>query len=508
MHISDRDSFLKAAASGKTYIPLTKSWPADLETPLTTWLKVGEGDNNRPGVLLESVEGGERLGRWSIVASDPLWVARASGDRITRTWRDGSCQELNSNPIDALKAWLLPYKAEPISDLPCLGQLFGMWSYELINWIEPKVPVHKRDLTNLPDGIWMFMDRVLIFDQVKRLITAVVYADLTSNQSPVDMFEDASLRIQDLEQLMQSSLPEVKPLPWEKASKYFDKNIKSNWTKKNFESAVASAKDYIAKGDIFQIVLSQKFNKQVSNTPFQIYRSLRMVNPSPFMAFFNFGDWQLIGSSPEVMVQAKPSEKGILASLRPIAGTRPRGANSKEDHLLEQELLNDPKERSEHVMLVDLGRNDLGRVCVPGTVAVKELMVIERYSHVMHIVSQVQGILTEGMDIWDLLKASFPAGTVSGAPKIRAMQLIHQLENQGRGPYSGVYGSVDLNGAINTAITIRSIIVTREADKIWNVQIQAGAGVVADSIPEMEYQETINKAKGMFAALACLVDSN
>ncbi len=506
MHISDRDSFLKAVSKGKTYIPIVKSWPADLETPLSTWLKVGEG--RPPGVLLESVEGGETLGRWSVVASDPLWVAKAFGERLSRTWRDGSCEELTGNPIQALKQWLVPYKSEPINDLPCLGQLYGMWSYELINWIEPKVPIHQRDSTQFSDGIWMFMDRILIFDQVKRLITAVAYADLVSNQSPEEAFEKALLRIQELEELMQTSLPSIKPLPWKKSNDQFNNNVQSNWTKKDFESAVNLAKDYIAKGDIFQLVLSQKFNTKVNNNPFQIYRSLRMVNPSPFMAFFDFGNWQLIGSSPEVMVQATPSQDGISASLRPIAGTRPRGSNDEEDRLLEEDLLADPKERAEHVMLVDLGRNDLGRVCIHGSVSVRELMVIEKYSHVMHIVSQVQGMLAKDKDVWDLLKASFPAGTVSGAPKIRAMQLINQLEPDCRGPYSGVYGSIDLNGALNTAITIRTMIVSSESDNLWNVEVQAGAGVVADSIPEKEYQETINKAKGMLTALACLESSN
>jgi anthranilate synthase component 1 len=230
-----------------------------------------------------------------------------------------------------------------------------------------------------------------------------------------------------------------------------------------------------------------------------------MVNPSPYMAFFNFGGWYLIGSSPEVMVKAEPKDNGgVKASLRPIAGTRPRGANAIEDQALEAELLADPKERAEHVMLVDLGRNDLGRVCRPGTVQVSELMVIERYSHVMHIVSEVEGELAPGRSVWDLLMASFPAGTVSGAPKIRAMQLIHAFEPDARGPYSGVYGAVDLNGALNTAITIRTMVVLPDPDGGWRVQVQAGAGVVADSKPELEYQETLNKARGMLKALACL----
>ncbi len=501
MHISDRDSYLDSVSRGLTFIPLTKSWPADLETPLSTWLKVGHG--NPPGVLLESVEGGETIGRWSVVASDPLWVASAKGDSLIRRWRDGHTEEKQGNPLTTLKDWMKPYKSEVVNDLPALGQLFGMWGYELIQWIEPKVPVFLRGENDPPDGIWMFMDRVLIFDQLKRLITAVAYADLSEDCSPDDAYNKAINKIQELEKSMALPLPSLQPLPWDSQG-ISNQSIESNWSKNDFEYAVKLAKEYIGQGDIFQLVLSQQFNATIQNNPFQIYRSLRMVNPSPFMAFFDFGDWQLIGSSPEVMVQAKPAKEGIIASLRPIAGTRPRGNTEKEDAINSKDLLSDPKERAEHVMLVDLGRNDLGRVCVPGSVSVKELMVIEKYSHVMHIVSQVEGVLTIDMDVWDLLKASFPAGTVSGAPKIRAMQLINELEPQARGPYSGVYGSVDLNGALNTAITIRTMLAFPIGDSLWNVQVQSGAGIVADSIPENEYQETINKAKGMFTALACL----
>jgi anthranilate synthase component 1 len=262
---------------------------------------------------------------------------------------------------------------------------------------------------------------------------------------------------------------------------------------------------------VFQLVLSQRLETWIDREPFELYRSLRMVNPSPYMAFFNFGGWYLIGSSPEVMVKADPLDPSALggpvavkASLRPIAGTRPRGTNEGEDRALEADLLADPKERAEHVMLVDLGRNDLGRVCQPGSVQVTELMVIERYSHVMHIVSEVEGLLQAERDVWDLLMASFPAGTVSGAPKIRAMQLIHALEPDARGPYSGVYGAMDLGGALNTAITIRTMVVLAAPQGGWRVQVQAGAGLVADSQPAAEYQETLNKARGMLKALACL----
>ena len=497
----DKKQFLLSASRGSNYIPLAKSWPADLETPLTTWLKVG--NDNPPGVLLESVEGGETIGRWSVVASDPLWQVTVRGNELLRCWRNGKQEKFHGNPIEILRQMLEPYESGSLPGLPQLGQLFGMWGYELIQWIEPSVPTYELSDQDLPDGIWMFMDKILIFDQVKRLITAVAYGNISDGVSPDQAYEIAFNQINELQDLMASPLKPIKSLKWnENGNRSID--MTSNTNKNKFEQSVKLAKEYINKGDVFQLVLSQKLESTVIQKPFELYRSLRMVNPSPFMAFFDFGDWQLIGSSPEVMVKAQRTEEGIKASLRPIAGTRPRGKNAFEDATLEKDLLEDPKERAEHVMLVDLGRNDLGRVCYPGSVCVKELMVIEKYSHVMHIVSEVEGILTKEKDVWDLLIASFPAGTVSGAPKIRAMQLVNQLEQQRRGPYSGVYGSLDLNGALNTAITIRTMIVRRKNKNNFSVQVQAGAGVVADSIPSNEYQETLNKARGMFTALACL----
>ncbi len=503
---SDRESFLEAASTGANFIPLVHSWPADLETPLTTWLKVGHG--KPPGVLLESVEGGETLGRWSVVASNPLWIVTARGDCLIRKWRNGHVEESVGDPFQVLRDWLSKYHVASLRDLPPLGQLYGMWGFELINWIEPTVPVNTRDKQDPPDGAWMLMDSILIFDQVKRVITAVAYGDLTNDASPEKAFDSALARINNLEEKMAAPLPSIKPLRWQPKGKDRSK-ASSNFSRSEFENAVQVGKEHIAAGDVFQLVLSQRLETHVNQHPFELYRSLRMVNPSPYMAFFDFGDWQLIGSSPEVMVKAEPStnDEGTLASLRPIAGTRPRGQNDFEDQELEADLLADPKELAEHVMLVDLGRNDLGRVCKPGTVSVKELMVIEKYSHVMHIVSEVQGLLSKDMDVWDLLIASFPAGTVSGAPKIRAMQLINELEKDARGPYSGVYGSLDLTGALNTAITIRSMLVHPHPEGGWRVQVQAGAGVVADSDPASEYQETLNKARGMLTALACLEPS-
>jgi len=500
---ADDALFQQQLAAGFNFIPIARRWPADLETPLSTWLKVGAAGSH--GVLLESVEGGERLGRWSVVVTDPLWILTSRGNRSERSWRDGRREQLDGDPFDLLQQCLAPLRCGSVEGLPPLGHLFGFWGYELIRWIEPSVPVHPPAAGAPPDGCWMLADSLLVFDQIRRQITAVAFADLSGGQDPQQAWAAAAARIDALEAGMQQPLPAgVSPLNW-RDDPAAAINASSNRSQSDFEDAVRTGREHIAAGDVFQLVISQRLETRVQRDPFELYRSLRMVNPSPYMAFFNFGDWYLIGSSPEVMVKAEPAEGGrLLASLRPIAGTRPRGGNEAEDCALAAELLADPKERAEHVMLVDLGRNDLGRVCEPGSVRVSELMVIERYSHVMHIVSQVEGLLARGRSVWDLLMAAFPAGTVSGAPKIRAMQLIHALEPDARGPYSGVYGAVDLNGGLNTAITIRTMVVLPHPEGGWRVQVQAGAGVVADSRPEAEYQETLNKARGMLKALACL----
>jgi len=501
---SKKDSFFKAYKEGKNFIPITQTWPADLETPLSTWLKLSEKDTH--GVFLESVEGGENLGRWSIVATKPLWEAVCHGEEIIKTWKNGKTKTYKGNPFNILRTWTKEYKSLMLDDLPSIGQLYGFWGYELINRIEPSVPINQIGDNNLPYGSWMFFDQLVVFDQMKRCITAVVYADTSAvkDSSIEEVYQKSISKLKKTRNLMKVPLQENEFLEWNENDNH-NLDIKSNWSKKDFEEAVLCAKEYIRKGDIFQIVISQRFQTQVKNDPFNLYRSLRMVNPSPYMSFFDFGSWYLIGSSPEVMVKAEKNKNSqIVASLRPIAGTRPRGNNSQQDVELEKDLLEDPKEIAEHVMLIDLGRNDLGRVCKIGTVEVKDLMVIEKYSHVMHIVSEVEGILKNDTDVWDLLKACFPAGTVTGAPKIRAMQLIKHFEKDARGPYAGVYGSIDVNGALNTAITIRTMIVKESTDGKYNVSVQAGAGIVADSSPENEYLETINKAKGILKALACL----
>ena len=499
-----KDSFLNSYEEGKNFIPIFQTWPADLETPLSTWLKLSESGSH--GVFLESVEGGENLGRWSIVATKPLWEAVCYGEQISKTWNNGKTEIHKGDPFNILRAWIKEYNSSVLDDFPSIGQLYGSWGYELINRIEPSVPINETNQNHIPDGCWMFFDQLVIFDQIKRCITAVVYADTSclKEYSIEEIYQNSVNKINKIRELMKVPLKEKDFLNWSE-NENLNIDIASNWDKKEFKDAVLSAQEYIRKGDIFQIVLSQRFQTKVNNDPFNLYRSLRMVNPSPYMAFFDFGSWYLIGSSPEVMVKAdKNKNNQIVATLRPIAGTRPRGQDLQQDLNLENDLLKDPKEIAEHVMLIDLGRNDLGRVCKIGTVEVKDLMVIERYSHVMHIVSEVEGVLKNDTDVWDLLKACFPAGTVTGAPKIRAMQLIQTFEKDARGPYAGVYGSIDINGALNTAITIRTMIVRPSDDGKYIVSVQAGAGIVADSSPENEYQETINKAKGILKSLACL----
>jgi len=504
MIFPDFEQFRHLSQQGN-FIPVYQEWVADLETPVSAWYKVCA---DQPyNFLLESVEGGENIGRYSFLGCDPVWVLENKGDRTTQKFRDGAVQEFSGNPFDVLAQCLASIKPVQLSELPPgIGGLFGMWGYELMRWIEPRVPVYERQEEDLPDGLWMQIDSLIIFDQVKRKIWVITYADLRDPAVPLEeAYLNACDRVTKLVLKLKLPLPvAAKPLEWlanpdGEALKY-----ESNTSQAQFCQNVAKAKEYIKAGDIFQVVLSQRLQTSYEGHPFDLYRSLRLINPSPYMSFYNFGDWQLIGSSPEIMVKAEQTPDGKLqAMLRPIAGTRRRGKTQAEDLALEKDLLADPKEIAEHVMLVDLGRNDLGRVCEKGTVTVGDLMIIERYSHVMHIVSNVMGDLAPDQSAWNLLQACFPAGTVSGAPKIRALEIINELEPERRGPYSGVYGYYDFEGQLNTAITIRSMIVRSQGNQ-HQVFVQAGAGIVADSEPEREYQETLDKARGMLEAIRCL----
>jgi anthranilate synthase component 1 len=511
MIFPDFPQFLQLAQQGN-FVPVYQELVADLDTPVSAWYRVCAGQPY--SFLLESVEGGERIGRYSFLGCNPLWILEARGDRTVQTHRDGSQQVFEGDPFEVLASCLSPYHPVKLPQLPPgIGGLFGFWGYELIHWIEPTVPIYPLSSNDLPDGLWMQVDHLLIFDQVKRKVWVVAYADLRDPHLDRQMaYQRACDRVSQMVTRLRSPLSEqVSFLNWHPplASAWGADQaleISSNFTREQFCQAVEASKAHIKAGDIFQVVISQCLSTEFNGDPFALYRSLRLINPSPYMAFFNFGDWQIIGSSPEVMVKAEnsPDGKSKIATVRPIAGTRRRGKTVAEDLALETDLLADPKELAEHVMLVDLGRNDIGRVCINGSVRVDELMVIERYSHVMHIVSNVVGELRSDQTAWDLLKACFPAGTVSGAPKIRAMQIIHDLEPCRRGVYAGVYGYYDFEGQLNTAIAIRTMVVRPQPEGTHRVSVQAGAGLVADSVPEMEYEETLNKARGVLEAIRCL----
>lgn len=488
------ERFVQLSDQGN-FIPVYCEVLADLETPVSAWYRVCSGAQY--SFLLESVEGG-RIGRYSFLGCEPLWVLSARGEQCEQVFRDGESVIHRGDPFEVLKTCLIPYEPVHLPELPPgLGGLFGYWGYELIRWIEPRVPVYDAGPDQLlPDGFWMQVDSLLVFDQLKRKIWVVAYADLRE-QSPRAAYDQAVARVSELVERMRSASLPAQPLSFEWASSAPGLPTQSTFTRAQYCEAVERARHYIQAGDIFQVVLAQRLSTPFTGDPFHLYRTLRVINPSPYMAYYNFGNFQIIGSSPEVMVRLDREDGRAIASLRPIAGTRKRGETDEEDRWLEKDLLADPKEVAEHVMLVDLGRNDLGRVCRPGTVRVDELLAIERYSHVMHIVSNITGELAAHQSAWDLLKATFPAGTVSGAPKIRAMEIIHELEPFWRGPYSGAYGYYSFDGQLNTAITIRTMVV--EAGR---VSVQAGAGLVADSVPETEYEETLNKARGLLETIA------
>ncbi|MDX1976442.1 MAG: anthranilate synthase component I family protein [Pseudanabaenaceae cyanobacterium bins.68] len=484
--------FLKLSEQGN-FIPLYRELMADLDTPVSAWYRVCQGQPY--SFLLESVEGGDRLGRYSLLGCDPLWRLEAKGDRAVQTFRDGSNQEFQGNPFEILGDCLSPILPVKLAQLPpSLAGLVGFWGYELIHWVEPTVPIYPAGSTDIPDGLWMQIDQLLVFDQVKRKIWAIAYGNLLANPDPAIAYAKAHQQLDTLVDKLRQPLDRSRTaISWIPGRGILE--FRSNVSEADFCAKVAQAKAHITAGDIFQVVISQKLTTPYPGDPFNLYRSLRQINPSPYMAYLHFDHWQLIGSSPEIMVKAEGEP--LVAVVRPIAGTRPRGNTELEDQQLAAELLADPKEVAEHVMLVDLGRNDLGRVC--DRVQVDQFMQIERYSHVMHIVSNVVGELAKAQNPWQLLKACFPAGTVSGAPKIRAMQIIHALEGERRGAYAGAYGYYDFEGQLNTAITIRTAIV-----RDGKATVQAGAGLVADSDPATEYQETLNKMKGMLEAVGCL----
>lgn len=483
MYHPSLEEFRDKAARGNL-IPVYRELLADMLTPVSALMRIDTGDYS---FLLESIQGGEKWARYSFLGANPSVIVKTSGMTATVV-ADGVATEhaIQGDPLDFLKGLMSKYTPVEVDGLPRFsGGAVGYAGYDLVGFFE-NIPAGDKPGLGCPDMLFMLSDTMLIFDNVAQKIKVVANAHV--GESGADAaYAYAVAKIESLVAQLKGKLPSRNP----KTPKVGGK-LKSNYTKKGFEDCVRAAKEYIKAGDIFQVVLSQRFERNVRIDPFDVYRALRVINPSPYMFYLKCGEFQLAGSSPEVMVRLE----GERIDLRPIAGTRRRGRTEDEDAELAAELMADPKERAEHIMLVDLGRNDVGRVSKPGSVNVNELMVIERYSHVMHIVSNVKGTLQDGLDAYDVMRACFPAGTVSGSPKIRAMQIISGFEPTIRGPYAGAVGYFDFSGNMDTCITIRTLLF-----KDGRVYVQAGAGIVADSDPEKEFTETVNKAAGMLKAL-------
>jgi len=478
-----KEEFIRKSRQGNL-IPVYKEILADLETPVSAMKKMFESDF---AFLLDSVEGGEKIGRYSFLGADPSILFKSKNREVDLIYMNNEeTFEATGSPLDVLRDVMSRYKLVPDPGLPpFIGGAVGYVSYDEIRNLEPRIPNKNPDDLSLPDTFFMITDNLIIFDHVRHRILLVNNAHVRSD--PESAYMESTHQIELLHERLRRPLPGSEPRNSEAPLQ-----MESNVTEEEFKRIVDKAKEYIYAGDIFQVVLSQRLKTNFQCDPFDIYRALRAINPSPYMFYLRFGGLQMIGSSPEILVRVT----GDTIQIRPIAGTRKRGRTEDEDEALERELLADPKERAEHIMLVDLGRNDCGRVAQYGTVRVDDLMSVERYSHVMHIVSNVVGTLDPRYDAYDVLKASFPAGTVSGAPKVRAMEIIDELENVRRGPYAGAVGYFSFSGNLDSCITIRTIIVRGDV-----AYVQAGAGIVADSVPEKEYQETLNKARGMLKAI-------
>ena len=487
----DRDEFLRLAERYRT-IPVWAAWSADLDTPVRAFASLfSEADC---AFLLESAEQDQRAGRFSFVGGEPeiLYLFRDGVARIERL--DGSVREFETgDPLRPLDEMALRLREVyiPRGFPPFFAGAVGYLAYDAVRYFEPAVGELPPDDLSLPECAALWVGSLLVFDHWQRAVTAVACAFLGEGVDPLEAYGAARERVTSLYSRLRRSSPEL-PLVASGEAPEVDPGG-SNFRREEFEDAVRAAKGYIRRGDIFQVVLSQRFSRPTRAGDLDIYRALRMVNPSPYMFLLRLPGASLVGSSPEMLVRVR----GDTVEQRPIAGTRPRGKDPEEDTALERDLLSDGKERAEHVMLVDLARNDVGRISEPGTVRVPELMVVERYSHVMHIVSHVEGRLAKGFPATDALRASFPAGTVSGAPKVRAMQIISELEPVRRGPYAGSVFYFSASGDLDSCITIRTVLL-----KDGTAYVQAGAGIVWDSVPSREFEETVNKAKGMFAAIA------
>ncbi len=475
-----RTEFLSMARGGNL-VPVSCDLPADLETPISAFLKLRNGCE---AFLLESVEGGEAVGRYSFIGVGPFPSLRAFGDRVEVRGVGGE-EQRRGDPLEVLREVLRRFRPAGAPGLPRFaGGAVGYFGYDLVRHIE-RLPHRPPDDLGLPTCYLVFADTLVVFDHVKHTLKIVANA-------LVDGEGEAAYRraVQRVETLYERLRAPLAPPP---LVGRVDQRQQTHMPVGGFLAAVERARGYVRAGDIFQVVLSRRFALDIPGVDgLDVYRALRTVNPSPYMFFLDFGGVQLAGSSPELLVRLE----GDLVRTRPLAGTRPRGGDEEEDRHLEASLLADEKERAEHVMLVDLGRNDLGRVCRYGSVQVETLMAVERFSHVMHIVSDVRGRLRPGCDAVDVLRACFPAGTVTGAPKVRAMEIIDELEPVARGPYAGAVGYVSFSGNMDTCITIRTIVLAG-----GRAYLQAGAGIVADSVPEREYVETVNKAKALLRAL-------
>jgi anthranilate synthase component 1 len=483
MYYPSLEEFTAKANQGNL-IPVYREIMADLETPVSAFLKLDRGDYS---FLLESVEGGEKWGRYCFLGCEPSVIFRSKGRRVEID-RDGLCHvQEGVDPLDALKRLMREYRPVEVAGLPrFFGGAVGYLSYDMVRFFE-RLPDRTVDDLQLPDALFMITDTIVIFDHMLQKIKVV--SNALVDGPPEKAYQQAVDKIDRIVERLRQPLPPRPPRPAAAAAPL---TLTSNFTQEAYERVVERAKEYIRAGDIIQVVPSQRFHTEIDVEPFDIYRTLRTVNPSPYMFYLKCGDLKLVGSSPEVMVRLE----GSLIELRPIAGTRRRGRTPAEDLAIAQELLRDPKERAEHIMLVDLGRNDVGRVAKIGTVKVTELLVVEQYSHVMHLVSHVIGELAPGKDCYDVMRATFPQGTVSGAPKIRAMEIIEELEPTKRGPYAGAVGYFGFSGNMDTCIALRTLTI-----KGRTAYLQAGGGVVADSVPALEYEETLNKAQALVRAI-------
>jgi anthranilate synthase component I len=479
-----KERFL-AEAAPDALIPVWSELYADLETPVSAYLKIARHFPT-DHFLLESVEGGEKWARFSFIGFDPHLRFRADGNEIEiRKGAKTRTTPVGGDPLEALSTILKEMRYRPAPGLPRLsGGAVGYIGYDYVRYLE-NVRCD-RPLGPTPDAMFLFPSRLVIFDNVRHTILIVAHAEIRGEEPPADAYGRAVEAIEEVRAILRG------PLAWSDVPDGESGEARFETSRESFEESVRAAKEHIRNGDIIQVVLSNRATVKTTRSPAEVYRVLRALNPSPYMYLLKIGELAVVGSSPEILVRLE----GDDIQLRPIAGTRPRGGDADEDRRLEAELLSDPKEIAEHVMLVDLGRNDVGRVSAWGTVKANELMAVERYSHVMHIVSNVVGKLRDGLTAFDVLRAAFPAGTVSGSPKIRAMQIISELEPFRRGIYAGAVGYFDLQGSMDFCIAIRTIVMSG-----GEAMVQAGAGIVADSDPAKEWDEVLNKARILFRAL-------